>query len=139
MTSAPGIFCKNRLFEWGMAAAMLQTGVELVIWPDAIARSKLQFMLDVVGSPGFTAYYLFFGMQRIAALCLNSAGKPWTAYCRSIGALAGAFAWCQMAISLIIAQIALQAPPSPTVPLLLTLGAVEIYSAFRALDDARYR
>lgn len=139
MASPPGQYCKNRLFEWAMASALFLTGVELVIWPDAIARSKLHFMLDVVGTSSFTAYYLFFGMLRHTALFLNSGGKPWTAYVRAIGALAGTFAWFQMAASLIISQIALQAPPSPTVPLLLCLVAVEIYATFRAVDDARYR
>lgn len=139
MLNAPGRHCRNRLFEWAMASGMFLTGLELVMWPDAIAKSKLQFMLDLVGSSGFTAFYLFFGMNRIVALFLNGAGKPWTAYARALGGLAGAFAWCQMAISLIIAQIALHAPPSPTVPLLLMLVLVEMYSTMRSLDDARYR
>lgn len=139
MISSPGRYCKNRLFEWGMAAAMLLTGIEFVIWPDALARSKLQFMLDVAGSASFTAFYLFFGMQRAIALLLNGGGKPWTAYARAAGALAGAFAWFQMATSLIVSQLAAHGPPSPTVPLLLTLVAIEMYSTFRAVDDARYR
>lgn len=139
MVAPPGQYCKNRLFEWAMAAALFLIGAELVVWPEAIARSKLQFMLDVIGTPSFTAFYLFFGIQRMTALFLNGGGKPWTAYARAVGALAGAFAWLQMAISLIVTQIGLHAPPSPTVPLLLMLVIIEMYSTFRAFDDARYR
>lgn len=139
MVSAPGKHCENRRLEWWMAAALCLTGVEFVIWPDSLARSKLQFMLDMVGSSRFTVFYLFFGILRLTALFLNGQGKPWTAYARILGALAGAFAWFQMAMSLVIAQIAIAGPPSPTVPLLLVLVAVEIDSSIRAGHDARYR
>lgn len=139
MLGPPGKYCGNRLFEWAMGSALLLTGVELVIWPDSIARSKLQFMLDLLGSSRFTVFYLFFGMLRVIALFLNGEGQPWTAYARAIGSLAGAMAWFQMAASLIIAQIALAAPPSPTVPLLLVITVIELLSTFRAGRDARSR
>lgn len=135
----PGKHCRNRRFEWGMAFAMLLTGVEFVIWPDSLARSKLQFMLDIVGSSSFAVYYLFFGTQRLVALWLNGEGKPWTAYARVIGAIAGAFVWFQMSMSLVVAQIAVLGPPSPTVVLLLVLVVMEIDSAMRAGYDARSR
>lgn len=122
-----------------MAAALMLTGIELIGWPDSIARSKLQLMLDIVGSSSFTVFYLFFGMLRITALFLNGAGRPWTAYVRAGGALAGAFSWFQMAASLIVTQIALEASPSPTVPVLLVLMIVELDSMLRATHDARHR
>lgn len=139
MTSPPGRHCRNRRFEWGMAFALFFTGAEFVGWPNSLPASKLQFMLDIVSSSSFTAYYLFFGILRLTALFLNGEGKPWTAYARVIGAIAGGFAWFQMAASLIIAQLAVAGPPSPTVPLLLVLVAVEIDSAIRAAHDARSR
>lgn len=122
-----------------MAIAMFGTGLEFMVWPDALARSKLQFMLDIVDSHWFTVYYLYFGMLRLVALYLNGTRSPYTAYARILCSVAGAFAWSQMAVSLIVAQSAIAGPPSPTLIILLTVTVMEIDAAKRAFHDARNR
>lgn len=139
MSSGPGQHCRYRRTEWYMAVAMLLTGSELVTWDHVIASGKLQFMLDVLGSASFTAFYLLFGMTRLVALYLNGQSRRVTAYVRAVCALAGAFAWFQMLASLILFQVASSLPPSLTSPLLVVLIVMEFDSMLRALNDARYR
>lgn len=122
-----------------MTAAMLGVGVEMVIWPDAVAQSKLQFMLSVVGSTALMVFYLVVGALRACALYLNSDSPSVSSGMRAIGAAGGALAWLQMALSLIIAQASIGAPPSPSVPIFLALVAAELYSTYRAACDARRR
>lgn len=138
-TSAPGKHCKNRLFEWTMTVALLSIGIELLIWPGSIAASKLQFMLDVLGSNTLTIFYLLVGWFRGIALYLNGGWPVWGARVRTFCAIGGSLVWLQMGISLIIAQLALGAPPSPSVPIFLALAAAELYSTYRAAADARFR
>lgn len=139
MINRPGWHCSNRLFEWTMAGAMLGMGVELLIWPDAIAKSKMLFMLDVLGSHTFMLAYLVVGGARCAALYLNGKQPTWGTRVRAVTAICGAFAWAQMGISLYLAQVAVGGPPSPSLPLYFALVIAEFYSTFRAASDARYR
>lgn len=139
MTNAPGSHCKNRLFEWAMTAALLGIGLELIIWPNAIATSKLQFMLEVLGSRNLMAFYLLVGWFRGVALYLNGGWPIWGARVRTYCAFGGALVWLQMGISLILTQLASGNPPSPSVPVFMALAAAELYSTYRAAADARYR
>lgn len=139
MTNAPGKHCRNRVFEWTMTGALLGMGAMLVIWPNAIAMSKLQFMLDVVGSGSLTLLYITVGCFRIVALYLNGNWPLWGARVRALTAIGSAIVWLQMGMSLFLMQLAIGGPPSPSVPLYLALVCAELYSTYRAAADARYR
>lgn len=122
-----------------MTGALLGMAALLMIWPNAVAHSKFQFMLDVVGSKTLMLFYLFVGWFRAVALYLNGGWPVWGARVRALAAIGGALVWLQMAVSLIMAQLAIGAPPSPSVPLYLALVAAEFYSIYRAAADARFR
>lgn len=139
MISAPGKHCKNRLFEWMATGALLGIGAEMVIWPNAFAVSKLQFMLDVIGSGTLTIFLLVVGWFRALALFLNGGWPIWGARVRMFAAIGGAAVWLQMGMSLILIQLAAHGPPSPSVPLYIALVCAELYSTYRAAGDARYR
>lgn len=119
--------------------ALLGVGVEMVIWPNAFAVSKLQFMLDVIGSGTLTVFLLVVGWFRALALFLNGGWPIWGARVRMFAAIGGAAVWLQMGLSLILVQLASHGPPSPSVPLYISLVGAELWSTYRAAGDARYR
>lgn len=136
---APGPHCQNRIWEWGAGVAMVGIGILLDGWPDALAMSKFRFMLDILQPVTFTWFYVLTGATRIIALYLNGRGAPYTAYVRAAMAVCGGFAWFHMGWSLFVAQNNLNAPPSPSLPLLVALMGLELYTVSRALSDAKYR
>lgn len=138
-SAPPGNHCRQRLFEWTASIALIGMAVILIGWPRAINGSKFQFMLDVVGSFTLMMVYLVVGCFRVIALYLNGNWPVWGAVVRSAGAICGALVWMQMALSLIIAQKAEAGLPPPSVPVYLALVGAELYSAYRAASDARYR
>lgn len=139
MTSAPGRHCKNRIFEWAMTGALLGVGFEQVIWPGSFASSKLQFMLDVISGASLAVFCVMIGWVRAVALFLNGNWPVYGARVRMVASIGGAAVWIQMGLSLVLIQIQLDAPPSPSVPVFFSLVAAELYSTYRAASDARYR
>lgn len=122
-----------------MTAAMLGIGIEQTIWPNAFAVSKLQFLLDIVSGAALTLFCLTVGWFRALALFLNGGWPIWGARVRMVASIGSAAVWAQMGISLILVQLAVSGPPSPSVPLYLSLVLAELYSTYRAAADARYR
>ncbi len=139
MLNAPGKHCKNRLFEWAMTAALLGMGIVQVAFPQSVAQSKFQFMLEVVGAGSLTAFCIVVGSLRAVALYLNGSWPVWGARVRMIAAIGSATVWMQMGLSLTYMQIIAGAPPSPSSPLLFALVFAELYSTYRAGADAGYR
>ncbi len=139
MINPPGRHCRNRLFEWTMTCALLGIGTEMVIWPNAFAVSKLQFMLDVINSKCLMYYCLMVGVLRAFALYINGGWPVWGARVRMFTAVGSAAVWLQMGLSLVFVQIAIDGPPSPSVPLYVALVLAELYSTYRAAADVRFR
>lgn len=139
MSAPPGPHCRNRVMEWAMAGALLGIGIEQIIWPESFARSKLQFLLDILSPGALTLWCLVIGWFRALALYLNGGWPTWGARVRVLTSMGGAAVWMQMCISLVLAQIASNAPPSPSVPVFAALVFAEIYSTYRAAADVRFR
>jgi hypothetical protein len=139
ISDLPGAHCRNRLFEWTMTAALLGLGVHLLIWPDAMRASSFRILLSAVGSDYLTAFYLFVGCFRAAALWLNGNWPRWGPQVRALGALLGAVVWLQMDIALAQLAPAVGIPPSPGIPVYSALFLAELYSTYRAASDARLR
>jgi hypothetical protein len=131
--------CSNRLFEWTMAFAFVFLGLQLVIWPTALANSKFQFLLDVIKPEVLAVLSLIVGLLRLVALYRNGQWPTWGPHVRAFCALATALVLLQMDVSLYLVQSAAQAPPSPTLPIFSALVLAEFYSTYRAAADARYR
>jgi hypothetical protein len=138
-SSPPGRYCSNRLFEWTMTFTLIGLGVHLIIWPGAVAASKFQFMLDMIGSQTLMLAYLIIGILRATALFLNGNWPVWGPLVRAYTSLGGALVWFQMDASLYLAQRAINADPSPSLWLYTALVGAELYSTYRAAADARYR
>lgn len=133
----PGKHCKNRVFEWAMAIALVGLGIHLLIWPGSVAASKFVLVLNILGVSVLTLMALFFGLLRATALYLNGNWPKWGARIRSISAFGGMSIWLQMAYSLIVIQQTNDQDPSPSVWPLLVLAGAELYSSYRAAADAR--
>lgn len=131
--------CKNRLFEWTMAFALLGLGVHLAVWPHAMGASAFRFILEVVGSQNLTIFYLMVGIFRIVALVANGRWQTWGPRVRALAALCGAGVWLQMDIALLKLVPEVGSPPSPGIPVYSALFLAELVSTYRAAVDGRIR
>lgn len=134
----PGRYCKERLFEWAMTLSIVGMGFTLLIWPESMATSKLNFMLDIITTSWLTVAYIVVGSGRGVALYLNSKWPRGGSRVRVFGAGFGGVVWLQMGVSLIFSQKAVGSPPAPSTILYIVLAAAEFYSAYRAASDARH-
>lgn len=129
---------ENRLAEVATTAMMLMLAVHIAIWPDSIRASAFRQILDVLPEAWLGFGFAIAGVLRIAALIANGASDVWGPLSRAAGALAGALIWFQMCIALYHLVPSVGSPPSPGIPVYLTLSIVELISMYRALVGVRW-
>jgi len=131
-------YCRDRLFEWVMTTAMLGLAVEIAIWPSTIGASSFRFILAVVSSQNMGLFFTMFGLMRIAALIANGHWPEHGPRLRAMGAGAASLMWGQMCVALLMLAPHNQGVPSPGIPIYLALTIGELFSAYRAISDARF-
>jgi len=130
-------YCRNRMFEWVMTWAMLGIALEIAIWPSSIRSGSFRLLLIVISPTGLALFFGAFGFLRIAALIANGSWPEHGPRMRAMGAGAGALVWLQMCIALMLLTPDLGGVPSAGVPVYAALTVGELFSAYRAISDAR--
>jgi hypothetical protein len=123
----------GRLFEWGSVLAMLGLGIELMIWPNAIALSAFH-TLGALPAGFLPLFYLSFAVVRGWALALNGRSYVYGPRMRSYGALGACIIWSWMMTALIYNG---NEVPSPGIPVYFALACCELYTIYRAASDVR--
>jgi hypothetical protein len=129
-------YFRDRLFEWVATCAMLLTAVEIAIWPDTIKASSFHLLLYIITPDGLSVFLAVFGTMRVVALIANGSWPDHGPRLRAMGSGAAAFMWAQMGMAL-AQSVAERGILSPGVPVYLALTLGEIFSAYRAMGDAR--
>lgn len=127
-----------RLFEWVTTIIMLGMAATIILYPDALAKGAFRYMLVAGFTPLVMGLFLaVVGAVRVVALYLNGRSPLWGPRVRAVGALAGAFIWCWMAVALAYLT---NDTGFPSIGIFnwigLTLG--EIVSCARAGSDVRH-
>jgi hypothetical protein len=130
-------YCRDRLFEWIMTAAMLGLAAEIAIWPGTIGASAFRFILSVVSAQNMGIFFFAFGVVRIAALVANGSWPVHGPKMRALGAGFAALMWGQMCIALLLLAPLNNGIPSPGIPVYFALTIGEVISAYRAISNAR--
>lgn len=128
---------RDRLFEWVMTVIMLGLATEIVIWPETIGNSSFRFILKVVSAEHMAAFFVVFGLMRIAALIANGSWPKHGPRLRAMGAGSAALMWGQMCVALLLLAPHNQGIPSPGIPVYFALTIGELVSAYRAMSDER--
>jgi hypothetical protein len=131
-------YFRDRLFEWVATCGMLLTAAELVYWPNTIEASSFHLLLYVITPGGMAIFLGGFGLLRIVALIANGSWPSHGPRLRAMGAGAAAVMWAQMGMAL-AQSVSERGTLSPGVPIYLVLTLGEIFSAYRAMGDARIR
>jgi hypothetical protein len=131
-------YFRDRLFEWVATVGMLLTAAEIVYWPETIQASSFHLLLYVITPGGLSVFLGVFGVMRVTALVANGSWPDHGPRLRAMGAGSAAFIWAQMGMAL-AQSVAERGTLSPGVPIYLVLTLGEIFSAYRAMGDARLR
>ena len=130
-------YCRNRMFEWVMTVAMLGIALEVAIWPSSLASGSFRILLVVINPTGVALFFGAFGLLRIAALMANGNWPEHGPRMRAMGAGAAALMWGQMCVALVLITPDLGGVPSAGIPVYASLTIGELFSAYRAISDAR--
>lgn len=130
---------EGRLFEWGMAFAMLLLALEIFIWPLTLGASAFRYLAFVVDTENVGLLFFVVAIARGAALIINGRSSVYGPRVRAVGALAGAVIWAQMNVALFILMVETNKPPSPGIPVYFALTVCELISSYRAATDVRSR
>lgn len=127
-----GACCRNRLFEWTMAVALLGAALCLSIWPRSIGSGNFHLMLRVTGVSQLTLVYSVVAVTRMFALFMNGRLHSWGPPIRAMTALFSSMIWIQLSLALMLAVPA----PSPSVAIYAALAVGELVSVWRAKRDS---
>lgn len=130
---------EGRLFEWGMAFAMLCLALEIFVWPATIGASAFRYIAVVVRTGNLGCLFFIIAIARGVALIINGRSAVYGPRVRAVGAMAGAVIWAQMLVALFILIAETQSPPSPGIPIYFALTVCELISCYRAATDVRIR
>lgn len=139
MADEPGLHSINRVFEWVSAGSVLGAGIDQAFYPSAFVVSKFQYALDRIGADSIGMFCVIIGGVRCIALFYNGRLGIVGVGARILTAIGSAMIWFQMGYSLYLTQSAIHGPPSPSLLHYILLVCGELYSAFRAGTDARFR
>jgi hypothetical protein len=129
----------GRLFEWGMAFAMLCLSVEIFVWPLTLGASAFRYLAIVVNTENVGLLFFAVSLSRGIALIVNGRSDVYGPRVRALGALAGAVIWAQMLVALFVLMEEMKSPPSPGIPVYFALTMCELISCYRAATDVRIR
>jgi len=133
--SPPGPHCKNRIFEWCTAFAMLGISLCVLVTPTTIELGSFRFMTVVgFGDMIVSLIFMAFGLARLGALYANGHWQPYGSWLRAFGALAGGFMWFQMMLALAW-MTSFTGTLSIGIPVYAALTVGEIVSCYRASAD----
>jgi hypothetical protein len=138
MLKAVNRYLENRLFEWGMAFAMLALALQIFVWPRTLAASAFRYLSYAISEEHIGLFFLTVALARGAALVINGRSSVYGPRVRALGALAGAIIWAQMDLAL-FALLQEAVVPSPGIPIYLSLTVCEMISCYRAATDVRIR
>lgn len=130
---------EGRLFEWGMALAMLCLAVEIFVWPLTLGASAFRYLAVVVNTQNVGFLFFFVAIARGVALIVNGRSDVYGPRVRALGAMAGAVIWSQMLVALFVLMSEVSSPPSPGIPVYFALTICELISCYRAATDVRFR
>lgn len=128
---------RERLVEWGMAAAMLGAGLLILSWPQSISTSEYRYIQLLMSAPFVGVFLMLTGTFRIIALIINGRSVVYGPRIRAWCSLLGAVIWAQMLIALLIILPEKGWVPSPGIPFWLVLVFLELLSAYLAATDVR--
>lgn len=128
---------EGRLFEWGMAFAMLCLALQIFIWPLTLGASAFRYLAFIVNTENVGLLFLVVAIARGVALIINGRSSVYGPRVRAMGALAGAVIWAQMDVALFILMFETNNPPSPGIPVYFALTVCELISSYRAATDVR--
>jgi hypothetical protein len=130
---------EGRLFEWGMAFAMLCLALEIFLWPLTLGASAFRYLALVVNTENVGLLFFCVAIARGAALIVNGRSDVYGPRVRAVAAMLGAVIWAQMLVALFVFFAATNNPPSPGIPIYFVLTACELISCYRAATDVRNR